>query len=555
MLRGGMTLAALALGCQRSHTGPPGPITGARAEEARGAASGRPGEVSRSAVLGTNLDGFQDYSMEWPLIDAFKRSRAWISGVKEGPWEDKRPLSLDADGWVKRLESDQVARTVMFWADKSVHPVGDYTVTFDGDGDLDFWNTAEKVSSGPGRMVVRVKDAPDGIAMFLTRTNPDNPLRNIRLLLPGSACASDHARSCHSDAECGGARCEPLASARWSYHPDFLSGLRPYGVIRFMNWMGTNGSTERTWSDRPKPTDARWTIHGVPVEVLVELSNELGADPWFCLPLGADDDYFKNFAAYVKEHSKSKRIYIELSNEIWNSGFQQASSAEEQGKAQGLSRDRFEARLRWYSKRAVRMFGIFEGVFGGKDRLVRVLGSQAVNPWVSETVLSYEDASEHTDALAIAPYFGGELGTSDSPVRVSELSIDGLMKELAGGAVERAAKAMKEQARVARKFEVKLVAYEGGQHLVGVGPPMEDPRLNLLFDAANRDPRMKATYLGYLSEWRRAGGDVFVHFSAFGGYSRWGRWGAVERVGQPRAQAPKLDALLTFAEAGGNLPR
>lgn len=499
-------------------------------------------------MLGTNLDMFQDYSLEWPLINAFKRSRVWISGVNGGEWEDRRPLALDENGWVKRLEPGQVARTLLFWTEKSQHPFGDYIVMFDGDGDLDFWNTAEVVASGPGRKVVRVKDAPDGIALFLTRTNPDNPLRNIRVMLPGSACASDHGRACHSDAECGGTPCVRLESAGWRYHPDFLSSLRPYGVIRFMNWMATNGSTERTWADRPKPTDARWTIHGAPVEVLVELTNELGADPWFSLPIGVDDDYIRNFASYVRDHSKSHRIYIELSNEVWNDQFQQAAYAEERGRTLRLSSDKFEARLRWYSKRSVELFRIFESVFGGKDRLVRVLGSQAANPWVSETILSFDDASRHADALAIAPYLGSELGTSESPVNLTRMSIEGLMKELENGAVERVSKMMKKQADVAGRFGLRLVAYEGGQHLVGVGPLESDPHVNELFDAANRDPRMKQTYLKYLSRWKAAGGDVFVHFTHFGGYSRWGRWGAIERVGQDRAQAPKLDALLTFAE-------
>ena len=38
----------------------------------------------------------------------------------------------------------------------------------------------------------------------------------------------------------------------------------------------------------------------------------------------------------------------------------------------------------------------------------------------------------------------------------------------------------------------KLTAYEGGQHLVGVGANKEDAQLTNLFIDCNRDARMKA---------------------------------------------------------------
>lgn len=487
---------------------------------------------------------FEDYSLEWPLVQTFKRSRVWISGERDGKWDDGRRVALDAEGWVKSLEPGQIARSLLFWSEGSRHPLGEYVVRFDGEGELDFWNTATIVKREPGRYVIRVDEAPSGIAVFLTSTRPENPLRNIRVFLPGGACASDHGKECRVDAECSGSSCVPFESATWSYHPVFLSALAPYSVIRFMNWMRANESKERTWSDRPRLAEARWTVRGVPVEAMVELTNELRASPWFTLPIGADDDYFRRFAEYVRDHANGQKVYIELSNEVWNNQFPQARFAEEQGKRADLSRDAFEARLRWYSRRSRQMFQVFENVFGGTSRLVRVLGSQSANPWVSETVLGFEDAKRHTDALAIAPYFGGELGTQESPVPVRTL--DGLMKELEGPAVDRAAKDMRVQAKVAREFGVELVAYEGGQHLVGVGGRENEPQLNQLFDAANRDSRMKKVYLRYLGEWRSHSRGVFVHFSHFGNYSKWGRWGAIERVGQARAESPKLDALLTF---------
>jgi hypothetical protein len=59
---------------------------------------------------------------------------------------------------------------------------------------------------------------------------------------------------------------------------------------------------------------------------------------------------------------------------------------------------------------------------------------------------------------------------------------------------------------------------------------------------------MGRLYRGYLDAWKKAGGRLFVHFSNCSAYTKWGRWGALEHLEQPRAAAPKFDALQEFAE-------
>ncbi len=558
----GAACAVLALfGCERprapSAGSADGPHVAARAPRPPQAEPGASSPSQNPAVhgevrsaLGTNLGEFEDYTTEWPTVDAFKKSRPWISG-SEGTWDDGRPLDTDASGWLRSLAPGQIARTLMFWQDHSIYPAGDYVVTYDGQGTLDFHGTAEVVTSRPGRYRLRVDQPKDGLALFVTAVDPHDPLRNVRVAMPGGACEKDRFRACKLDADCGGSgACALFESHREEvFHPDFLNSLRPYGVIRFVNWMVANKSVERTWNDRPKPTDARFTTRGVPVEVMVALTNELGDDPWFTLPIAADDEYVRKFAEYVRDNSKSRKIYVELSNEVWNPSFPQAAFAEAEGRKRHLSDDPTLARLRWYSERSVETFRIFEDVFGGTSRLVRVLASHAANPWVSETVLSEGDAARHTDALAIAPYFGVDLGTEREALRVEKLSLDALMSELEGPAVDRAAEWISNQADVARRFGVELVAYEGGQHLVGVGPLMNDEKLNALFDAANRDRRMKGVYLRYLRAWREKGGGLFVHYTNVGSYSKFGRWGALERPDEARELAPKFDALCTYGES------
>ena len=39
-----------------------------------------------------------------------------------------------------------------------------------------------------------------------------------------------------------------------------------------------------------------------------------------------------------------------------------------------------------------------------------------------------------------------------------------------------------------------------------------------------------------------------VHFNDVSRYTKWGRWGALEYVAQPRPDSPKFDAIQTFIE-------
>ncbi len=503
--------------------------------------------------VGTNLDSLEDWSEDWVSVDAFKRSRDWISGTKR-TFDDGRPLALDEHGWVRSLAPGQVARTLMFWGEVK-YPSGDYLILYEGKGTLTPWPQEHVVTSRPGRMVLRVDSKKGGIGLVIEATDPTDPIRNIRVLMPGGVCSDDPRRACDRKTPCGkGARCAPFEEnyATQIFHPHFLSRVSHYGALRFMDWMRTNGSKIARWEERPKPDDARWS-KGAPLEVMVELANRLDQDPWFTLPHTATDGYVASFARYVHEHLEpGRRPHVEHSNEVWNDQFPQAKYARERGQAGGLGGTPFEAQLAYHARRTAEIAKIWERVYGTrKGELVRVLGAQAANPWTSEVMLAFEDVRAHVDALAIAPYFGGYLGAPEEQARVEKLSLDQLFAELRQRALPEVEQWIRKQIEVARKHRVQLIAYEGGQHLTGVGPAVDNAALNALFDAANRDPRMGALYFDYLTTWRKLGGALFVHFTDCSGFSRWGRWGALEWLEQPRSKAPKFDAIARFIEQNG----
>ncbi len=104
------------------------------------------------------------------------------------------------------------------------------------------------------------------------------------------------------------------------------------------------------------------------------------------------------------------------------------------------------------------------------------------------------------------------------------------------------------QVEAASARGLDVIAYEGGQHLVGHGGAENNKELMELFHAANRHPRMKQLYLDYLADWRAAAAQLFAVFSSVVGYSKWGSWGMLEHEFQDPSSAPKYQAVMEFLE-------
>ena len=209
------------------------------------------------------------------------------------------------------------------------------------------------------------------------------------------------------------------------------------------------------------------------------------------------------------------------------------------GKQLGLSSNEFEAQLRYYSQRTTEVLKIWEDVFANqKSRVIGVYAAQAANPWTSSTVLEWKDARRYADVLAIAPYFGNALGDPERQHEVAGWSVDHVMQDLAQEVETGNRTIIESQAAVARATGVRLVAYEGGQHLAGYAGSENNPQLERLFLAANRHPRMKNIYLAHLKHWRAAGGDLYVLYNSMSVYSKWGSGDCSRSSSRPHLQLP-----------------
>ncbi|WP_432800231.1 hypothetical protein [Poriferisphaera sp. WC338] len=481
---------------------------------------------NKNSPLGTNLAGITDWSTQYPFNDLFKTSRPWISG-SSSQWNDKRSIDVDSHGWVTRLKPGRIARTIMLVDNLSTYFPGRYIVEYEGQGKIIYGGAGrvDQEHSKPGKHIVDVTPRQGGgFFLEIHETDPGDYIRNIRVYKQG-----------HAPKEHG------------LFNKNFIESLHGFRAVRFMDWQVINDTKLQYWEDRPRLSDARWRHEGAPIAVLVALANQAKVDPWFCMPHTADDDYVQRFAQQVANNLESGRtIYIEHSNEVWNNMFAASKYAQDNGLKLGHTENRWHAGWQYYSKRSVEIFSIWSEVIDpNKHKLVRVMGGFAANAWGSERALEFNDAYKHTDAIAIAPYFGGSFGSREQASKTRQMSSAELLKQLTAISLPRALANIEKHGILARKYNVDLIAYEGGQHLAAWHVQPNDS-INKLFDDVNRQPEMGKLYQRYLTGWKKSGGQLFMHFTDIGRWSKWGRFSHFEYLGQPASESPRYQVMMRF---------
>ncbi len=506
------------------------------------------------SALGTNTNEIMEDDSSVPFIDLFKMSLPF----REASPLTKGSVQYDRYGWPTALGADsQVGTRFISKLPAGTIPQGTYIVIYDGQGKLEYGNDAKLVEHTAGRDLIQLEPGADNefnATLFIKSTDPSNYLRNIRILPQGGICASNPFQRVRGATQCAGDYLSfEQNSSKIIFNPDYLTYMRDFRVIRFMNMSGITRNPVYAWEDRASIDQATWGgaegIRGAPMEVMVELANRLHADPWFSLPHAASDDFVRRFAEYVKTNlDPSLKVYVEYTNEAWNGIFTQNAYVKQQGLRLGLDTDPSEAAYKYYSKRSVEVFRIWESVFAGQERLVRVLAGLVGNTAMTKTILSYQGAYRYTDAYAVAPYVYGDYAALRQARSVSD--VFRIMTDAKyPHSLPRELQAIKNQAEITNNFGVDLIAYEGGQHLVDWTTKTDNQTPNNLFYEANRHPQMGAIYRQLLEGWKAAGGKLFVHYTSPRLYRKFGSFGAKEYITQPDTQAPKHQAMLQFARA------
>lgn len=402
--------------------------------------------------LGTNLAAFSHGSTQWPLVNVFKMAAPWTS-------PNGQPVEVDAHGNVKSLKEGQYAVTAIYT--NGHYPKGTYTLTWKGTGEFEANGPDKLTADGIGKALLEVSST-DQIVLRLKSIDSKDPVRDVRLVMPGYEETAES---------------EP-------FHPVFLQRMSLYRVLRFAEWQAIRTTNQKEWADRTQLDDSSYTLgKGAPYELMIDLANTKAAMPWFCVPRQASDDYVRQMATLIKERLKPE---LKVAIEFADGAFQLNGE---------LPQD--DAKLQAYAERSQQVFAIFENVFGGKARLVRILGTSTDAKAVN-TVLGWKRTASQADALAVQPWFGVE------PAQNLDKWFDDVKAGISGPIRDK----MFELYGIAQRHGLRLFSSGGGALLT---PQSGTPLSQLM-----RDPRMAESYTAFLKNWRTAGGTLFIHSSDCG---------------------------------------
>lgn len=278
--------------------------------------------------------------------------------------------------------------------------------------------------------------------MQIRASDPKTPLGNIKIMAPGAGPGL--------------------------YHPEFLAALSPFDTIRFMDPQQTSGSKEVYWAERvTRKTEC--------LEAMISLANQLQRNLWICVPAhvivanGAPTDYANKLGDLINSCVDPKlTVYLEYSNEVWNWGqpwWDETTYVTNQSAAdyEGTTTMRMQ-----YARLAYRVFNTIIARINPNNgpKIVRVLAGQLA---AFETVYPSLDWAMSRgykfDALAGGMYWSvvGDINaikaawTSGDQQGALKLLDDGFRKgsdQMLGW--------VKAYATLAKKYNIDLLAYEGG---------------------------------------------------------------------------------------------
>lgn len=344
-----------------------------------------------------------------------------------------------------------------------------------------------------------------------------------------------------------------LAAEPGPFHPALLAALKGirFSTIRYMNFTHTNGSDppypgQIPWRERKLPTDASQApikalgkLGGASWEEVIALANLSKADAWINVPLSADAGYVRELAALMKKGlDPSLNLYVESSNEVWNTAPDFSQSLYNRAQAKTLRLGEHEN----HARRSVELAKAFEQAFGAGslNRRVRVVlcSHQPMLEWWVEPMLQYVK-KRHGDppkffwGIACQTYFsarGDKTGTPEGMLKASRMDIQRQLEETAGNKAGRRQWAAKAKAW---RLPGGFLSYEGGPDSGGGGTNNIGARIQ-----AERSLEMGDLMRLNLEEgFFRQGGGLAMQFTLSSGYNRYGCWGLSDDITQPRRNA------------------
>ena len=334
------------------------------------------------------------------------------------------------------------------------------------------------------------------------------------------------------------------------FHAPFLAlfDTIPFEAIRYMVFTGTNGRdpdypAQIQWSNRKLPDDAGQvdlpTINkmgGACWDHVIDIANRTQTDPWINVPVSASTDYVTQLANMFKEQlNPGLKIYVESSNEVWNSapGFEQTLYNSQQAAALGLTD------IQNHARRTVELADIFESAFGtgSLNNQIRVLlcYHKPMLKWSVLPMLEYirdqhGTPSDYLWAIGCQTYFSGGHEQGESVADILDkchISISSQIDE--AGGVNQAGRKQWITTAAAWNLAGGFVSYEGGPDHGGgstenIANRIMAERNEAMYDIMQYN--LKDAFIDL-------GGTLAMQFTLTSAYSRYGCWGLSDDVSLP----------------------
>jgi hypothetical protein len=501
-------------------------------------------------LIGTNIGTVNYWSVEHQFIDQMKVSEPWRV-QSSTQWNTGEAPDLDSNGWVRSIPPNREIGSLMLrgkggrWPrDSAGYPITDWVVTYDGVGTfrVEGGSGCQIMDPTPGRFVIGGCTPSDhGFHFVISSVQAGDHARNIRIVPPEYE---------HED-----------TNFDKVFFPYFIDELKKYtGPLRMLNFMRTNANDQvSSWATAPRPTDAKQSsVKGAAVWYAVALANEVSQHLWLNVPYLATDDWVTEAALVIDTYlDPSLKVIVEYANEAWNALYPVNAYSQQKAIEDGICTVEdapYACGLQWYAKRSNEIHDIFESQMGD-DRVIRVVAGQSAVPWTATQILEFDNTYQKTEVYAIAPYFCRPMGTEEYPNATEPEydEIDELFAYCKDVHVQyHVFKDIDENKALVDSYGqgIELWAYEGGQHLVGVGDLQLDPTLTALFTSANRDSGIEEIYRKYFRGVFDRGIEVFTNYTTVTPYDQWGSWGLREFDDQTRVDSPKYDAVMCMLEDG-----
>jgi len=189
--------------------------------------------------LGINTNEAMENNSSLPFVDLFRLALPFEDAR---PWFTKGKVKYDKNGWPNNLAKGRAGTRFISQMPLKSLPKGWYTVRYDGEGEIRYGASAKLKSwkRKKGKDLIRFVPMKDGLVtatLFIDKTNPKDPIRNIRILMPGGVCSGDVYKRVTHKTSCRGRKYLPFDKyyKQIIFNPDYLNFMKDFKVIRFMN--------------------------------------------------------------------------------------------------------------------------------------------------------------------------------------------------------------------------------------------------------------------------------------------------------------------------------